>query len=231
MDEKDLRQKIIDHAKTKYCSSPIEFTEEELDTIIKCNCECSNCYESIFSLEDYPVVKDGEVYCEDCYNDLFTTTCPVCEERYNDEHESDYFFITKETRRGTGKPVGLYHVTDYPFFHGDCVTGFDDFFDDRIEQINDLDIDEFEPLWTQNSQYHAKTDIICPDCAEKYRAYENLFSVLPLRTIYTKKYGESYRGRLGSKEFSRRKRLAINIDITLRGMLERANNPKFKKVK
>ena len=59
--KEDIRQKIIDHARTKYASSPHEFTEEEIGTIIDSECKCDRCGKSVFKLYDFPEIRDNEV--------------------------------------------------------------------------------------------------------------------------------------------------------------------------
>ena len=229
----DLRQKIIDHAKSRYLSSPHEFTDEELDVIIANGCECSNCGESIFDLNDFPEIKDDKVICEDCYREEYMTTCPICEEDYENDKESDYFFITKNTTRDARKPIGLYKAVERPFFYGDCVTGFDGFYEGAIVQVNDLDIDEFVNIKLSRlnrDKEEIATDMICPDCAKLFTQYENLMTALPHYIILHPRYDAETRARFDTATLHRLRQSQVNINITLRGMLEKANNPKFKKV-
>lgn len=226
-----LRQKIIDHAKSRYLSSPHEFSDEELDVIIASDCRCDHCGKSIFDLNDFPEVRDGEVICEDCYCEEYRTTCPVCEEGYEKDAETDYFFITRNTTRDARKPVGLYKALERPFFYGDCVTGFDGFYEGAIEQVNDLDIDEYRAVEIGRfEEYNAvKTELICPDCAKLFTQYENLMTALPHYTILHPRYDAETRAKYDIQTLHRLRQRQVNINVTLRGMLERANNPKFKK--
>lgn len=227
----NLRQQIIDHAKSRYLSSPYEFTDEELDVIIASDCKCDHCGKSIFDLDDFPVIKDGEVLCEDCYSDEYRTLCPVCEEEYEKDAETDFFFITRRTTEDTRNPVGLYKVVERPFFYGDCVTGFDGFYEGAVVQVNDLDIDEFYDIKLGHRQkcLEIETDLICPDCAKLYTQYENLMTATPHYLILHPKYDAESRARYDAGTLRLLRQRQTNINITLRGMLERANNPKFKK--
>lgn len=232
--KEDIRQKIIDHARTKYASSPHEFTEEEIGTIIDSECKCDRCGKSVFKLYDFPEIRDNEVFCEDCYTEYFMSTCPVCEEHYEpDEKDGEYFFITKHTTEVTKLPIGMYRVLSHPFYYGDCVTGFDGIFKDAIEQINDLNIEELKNmrLGCVMDEEEVETDMICPECAKKYMTYTNLMTVTPTYCILHPKFDEEYRQKYGPKELRLRRQIQTNINITVRGMLERANNPKYKKVK
>lgn len=232
--EETLRQKIIDHARTEYCSSPHNFTEDEISTIIDSGCKCDYCGKSIFKLDDFPEVRNNEVFCEECYEEHFMAICPVCEEHYEpDEKDGEYFFITKETQKTTHVPIGLYRVKEHPFYYGDCISGFDAFFDGAIEQVNDLDIEELKNIRLGCMKYEeeVETDMICPDCAKKYMAYTNLMKVTPAYCILHPKYDEENRQRYSPEELRLRRQRQTNINITVRGMLDRANNPKYKKVK
>ena len=226
-----LRQKIIDHARTKYASSPHEFTEEEISTIIDADCKCDCCGKSVFKLYDFPEIRDNEVFCEDCYKERFMSICPVCEEHFElDEKDGEYFFITKHTTEDTRLPIGMYRVLKHPFFYGDCVTGFDGIFEDAIEQVNDLDIEELKNMRLGYvCEEEVETDMICPECAKKYMTYTNLMKVVPTYCILHPKFDEEYRQRYDPKELRFRRQIQTNINIILRGMLEKANNPKFKK--
>ena len=51
-----MKDKIIEHGLKRYSSSPQEFNDEEVELIIKHNCICDYCSESIFDMWDFPVV-------------------------------------------------------------------------------------------------------------------------------------------------------------------------------
>lgn len=131
---------------------------------------CDYCY---CEIEDEPFRGDGMTLCEDCWLDLCCSTCPVCEEHYEKDSvktgENEYFFLTRETAELTGHPVGMYRVLEHPFYYGDCVTGFDDFYDGAVEQVSDLDIEEQKRSESRYFDRRIHADIICPDCAAKYK--------------------------------------------------------------
>ena len=147
-----------------------------------CNCAkkkltCARCGDEI--THGCECGTEASPLCEECYQDL-TDVCPVCEEHFTPLDGEDiglsqtregeeYFFITKATAKVTRKPVGLYHVLEWPFFYGDCVTGFDGFIEGAIEQVNTLDIEDYLDRQYPRIQNTVGTDIICPECAEKYK--------------------------------------------------------------
>ena len=138
---------------------------------------CVRCGDEITPGFEYGT--DERPLCEECYCDL-TDICHVCEEHYTPldgediglnrtKEDEEYFFITKATAKVTRKPVGLYHVLKRPFFYGDCVTGFDDFIEGAIEQVSTLDIEDYLDRQYPCIQHTVGTDILCPECAEKYK--------------------------------------------------------------
>ena len=138
---------------------------------------CTRCGDEITPGFEYGTEK--RPLCEECYQDL-TDICPVCEEHFTPldgedigliqtKEGEEYFFITKATAKVTRKPVGLYHVLERPFFYGDCVTGFDDFYPDAIEQVSTLDIEDYLDRQYPRIRHTVGTDILCPECAEKFR--------------------------------------------------------------
>ena len=160
-----MKEKIKKRCEDGYSSSPHVFNDKELDLIIKHKCQCDYCGDSIFELDDFPEVdvEKDMVSCEDCYDEHFKTTCPSCENSYTDDELTDYFFITKDTAETVNRPVGLYKILKRPYFYGDCVTGFDDFFPDAIEKVLDIDLNKKGVL----------LDCICQDCLSRYLKTED----------------------------------------------------------
>jgi len=120
-----MKDKIIEHAKTNYSSSPHEFTDEEIETIIKVDCKCESCDKSIFELHDFPKVINGEVLCEDCYEDEYIDRCLLCEESYErlDDEDSDFpkspFYLSIPSAEEQDMKPGIYVAISYPVFRSD----------------------------------------------------------------------------------------------------------------
>lgn len=147
------------------------------DRAINFECEC--CGNNIFKYGEYPEHPDDKEYdllCEDCYTDKYRETCPVCEEYYMKDEFTEYFFISKSTTREVHMPIGLYKILKYPFYYGDCVTGFDAFFDNSLEKVSDLDIVKVGKLRGYDKS-HVLLDCVCPDCLEKYTKKDNFASI------------------------------------------------------
>ena len=165
------KERFLKKLKDGYLSSPIEFTSEELEVVEKNGYVCDGCLESVFEMDDYPFIREGRCLCEDCWEEEYTERCPVCEELYEkDEQEGkdEYFFITPGFAKETSKEVGMYKVLEKPFFYGDIVCGFDGFYSDAIEKVNDLDIEAYLQKEYNNPDLHVPVDIMCPECAKKY---------------------------------------------------------------
>ena len=137
---------------------------------------CSRCGAEIE--EGFEYGTEEEPLCDECYYDD-TDICPICEEhfepvggegRFHDavKEGEEYFFITKESSELTHKPIGMYRVKEHPFFWGDCVSGFDAFISDAIEQVNDIDIEAHLDKQYPRNEHHVPLAMICPECAKKY---------------------------------------------------------------
>jgi recombinational DNA repair protein RecR len=157
--------KILLHYKTKYSSSPVEISSSEIKIIIKNKCECWRCSKSIFEMDDFPNIKNNTVYCEDCYSEEFETVCPICEEIFEKaEKASDYYFVvSKEASKICFVKPGIYKAKFFPIFYGNCVTGFDAFFEDNIELIRELDINSMKDKLIPHTKHNIRADEICID--------------------------------------------------------------------
>ena len=70
-----------------------EWTDVELDFIIKKECTCDDCGESVDEFNDFPelLIDEDELLCEECYGQKYRVICPNCEDSYDiKEGESDY---------------------------------------------------------------------------------------------------------------------------------------------
>lgn len=136
-----MKDKIIEHAKKLYNSSPCVFDDDQISIIIENECKCTNCYTSIFELDDFPeVLKDErEVLCEECFDDLYRDICPICENYYDTKDvkgedksypKSPFYWFNSLTKEDWIKygysqskkyhPSGIYHAVKYPVFVSGC---------------------------------------------------------------------------------------------------------------
>ncbi len=89
--------------------------------------------------------KDKRRYiCDDCYRDNYTEDCPLCEDYYEKSEIADAFCLAPETAKDMGMKPGIYKIKEYPFYYGNCVTGFDDFFEGAIELIKEIEFSNFQ---------------------------------------------------------------------------------------
>lgn len=221
----DLREKIISHARTEYNSSPYEFDEEQIQLIIEHDCECDHCGKSIFELDDFPEVsvERKEVLCEECYDEEYRTVCPLCEDSYENDEMTNYFFITKATSKEVGKPIGMYEILKYPFYYGDCLTGFDAFFDDAIRKVSDMDIDEAYSILHPRSNKDILLDCICSCCAEKYLRKDNFIKADSVYCILLEKERHKLFADYTDEKIHRSRQDMIMRRIAFRGILQKYN--------
>ncbi len=221
-----MKERIIEHSKNAYSSSPHEFSYNQIKLMIKHDCSCDNCGESIFEMWDFPVVdtdKD-ELLCEECYNEEYLTVCPVCEESCEKEDMTEYFFITKDTSKTVRKPVGLYKILRYPFYYGDCVFGFDNFFDNAIEKVSDLNIKEAYSIRNHDNKKYILLDCICPDCADKYTRTDFFIKAEPRYGVLIKSERHGFFADYSDEKIHRIRQEIVHRRITFRGMLQEYNS-------
>lgn len=117
-----MKNKILEHFKKEYSSSPIEVNEKEIQLLIELDCECANCGESIFKLDDFPNidVEKKEVLCEECYDQRYRASCVICEESYELSDLPDEFPKSPFYYIGNQKKSGIYHALQYPVFSAAC---------------------------------------------------------------------------------------------------------------
>ena len=97
------RASLVRHAAKKYHSSPHQFTEAELTAITDGDYSCCMCGESVFEMDDFPAVIDGDVYCSDCETDEFRQTCPLCEDLFDKPKCIDpYYYAAAQNRMSKG---------------------------------------------------------------------------------------------------------------------------------
>lgn len=221
-----LKNKIINHAKTEYNSSPYEFNEEQLKLIIKHDCECDNCGESIFEMDDFPdvSVEREEVLCEDCYGEEYRTICPICEESFEIDEMTDCFFISKTNSKKVRKSSGIYKILKRPFYYGNCLTGFDAFFDGAIEKISEIDIEEvYFILHPELNKEDLTLDCMCPHCSEKYLRKDNFIKADSLYCILQEKQRNRLFADYSDKRIHILRQNMIHRRITFRGLLQEYN--------
>lgn len=221
----DLKEKIISHVQTEYSSSPHEFDEEQIQLIIEHDCECDHCGKSVFELDDFPdvFVERKEVLCKECCEEKYRTICPLCEDSYENDEMTNYFFITKATSKTVRKPYGLYEVLKKPFYYGDCVTGFDAFFDDAIRKVSDMDIDEVYSILNLRSDNDILLDCICPRCAEKYLRKDNFIKSDGVPCILIERERHKLFANYSDEQIHRARQNVIHRRITFRGILHAYN--------
>lgn len=220
-----MKEKIINHAKSKYSSSPHEFSSTQIDIIIENDCKCSRCGESVFDIWDFPEVleEEREVLCEDCYDEEYRTYCPLCEESCEKEDMTEYFFITKDTSKTVHKPIGMYKILKYPFYYGDCVFGFDAFFDNAIEKMSDLDIKEAYSMRNPRNEKDILLDCICSECAEKYTRKDFFIKAEPRYSLLIKSERHKFFADYSDERIHKTRQDMIHRRISFRGMLQSAN--------
>jgi len=213
-----MNEKIIEHYTNHFASSPIEISEDEIQYLIKHDCECTGCGKSIFELYDFPEIdiEESEILCESCYDEDYREYCPICENSYDiKDGKSDYFVVNKEGTKEANIPIGIYHILKRPYFYGDCVYGFDGVFNDSIKQVSKINIEDFQEL--------ESCTCICSECIDLYLKKENYLmfgSGIPI--VLSKKHRNSeWLSKTTDESLHKDRQNVIHKRIYLRGLIQK----------
>jgi hypothetical protein len=223
-----MKNKIINHYKSNFNSSPVDVSEEQIAFLIENNCECTSCGKSLFKMGDFPdiSIKDSEILCEECYDEEYRETCPICEESYDIKYfTSDYIVISENVATEVRKKPGIYKILERPFFFGNCVTGFDAFFDNAIQLVVPIRINEFKNIDCDRNDSEIGANTICPDCIEKFIRKSGYLKTDGIPCILIKKYETDplFKDYTHEQLQQTRQRI-IHQRITCRGIIEQANH-------
>ena len=227
-----MKNKILEHYKSNFDSSPVELEDKEINFIIAHDCQCDYCGKSIFEMDDFPnlLIEDGDLMCEECYDEEYYATCPICEESYDTRNfTSDHIVIAEDLAKETGKEPGIYKILERPFFFGDIVFGFDSFFDGAIELVAPLKINHLKIIECGESCCEVTSDNICPDCEDKYIRKSNYLKAngKGIPCILIKRYENDSLFKNDTPEQLRKQRQwLIHKRITERGSQQEVSRPR-----
>ena len=222
-----MKNKIREHYKAKYCSSPVEISEDEIDFIIKQECQCSHCSEDIFDLDDFPklLIEDDEIMCEQCYSEKYRDTCSICEESYDTkDFTTDYIVISEEDSHETRKKPGIYKILSRPYFYGNILTGFEGIFDNSIELVVDIKINAFKKIDCGDGCREVYSGDICPECISNYVRKDTFIKSDSIPVLLIKNdENDSLFKEYTPEQLHKRRQWAIHKRITLRGLIQKGN--------
>lgn len=167
-------------------------SDREIGILIAHNCDCDNCGDSIFGMDDFPNVKKGEVLCENCYRDKYMLDCPICENYFYKalKPKDEVIIISKEAVEQYGMEVkpGFYRVIEWPYHYGNIVTGFEGLYNNSIKLIKELDINSMlYKLQPHNGTEKVSAGECCHDCMKKYTGQSKI-----INNYVDKKYGRQW---------------------------------------
>lgn len=214
----NLRNLIREKYK-KYATSKHNVDDSDIDLIIKHNCKCDDCGESIFNMWDYPEILHKnethyeELLCEECYNESYRDLCVICEESYDTyDGESEYKVIPKEEAESDEIP-GIYK-------HGGWCND--------LELVIPIDINQYKRIECGDNCCEVESGYICPDCVDKFIRNNNFIKTGDRLCILMKKYeNDEIFKKYSKEELHRKRQKIIHKRITCRGLIQEAN----KKVK
>jgi hypothetical protein len=189
-----------------------EWTDDEIEFIIKKNCACDECGESVDEFNDFPelLIKEDELLCEECYGQKYRVICPICENSYDIKNgESDYSVKTEEDAREENEVAGIYH------------------FGNLLIPIN---INYLKKIDCGENCSEVYSDYICPDCVSDLVRKDNFMKSHGQGTpcILIKKYEKySIFKDWTHERFKIEKQRIIHKRITIRGIIETANKRQY----
>lgn len=176
-----MRNKLIEHYKHNYASSPFELTDSELDYIIENDCECSSCGNDIFEEYDAPNIIDNKLLCESCYHEQYYDTCPICKDYFwkPQTPQEDILIISEHVVKEYGLRLapGFYQVLEYPYYYGNILTGFDDLFYHAIKLLRRCNINAIMfALYPVHGNEQVGAGSCCDSCYNKYTGRTRLLN-------------------------------------------------------
>ena len=202
----DMRGKIKQHYKTEFSSSnngALTITETEIDFIIKHDCECSICGESIFELYDFPelLIDDDELLCELCYDSEYTQFCPICEETYNIyDGESDYSVVVENDNDHGEQMPGIYYNNNL---------------------ITPIRMNDYKKIECGDRCEDVYSDKICIECAMKYTKKNRFLLIGNTPSLLIKKQEGEFFKDWTLEKIKRHRKGLIHKRITCRGLIEK----------
>jgi hypothetical protein len=182
-----------------------EWTDEELDFIIKNECRCNSCDKHLSDLDDFPEIdiENDELLCEHCYAEHYRVTCPICENSYDiKEGTSDYSVLNESDARDERKTPGIYH---------------------NDELIVPIEINKLKRIQVGDRFCEVWSDPICAECVDKLVRKDNYIKSDGVSILLLKHWESNFHDWSKEKLKSARIKL-IHERITSRGIIEIANH-------
>lgn len=185
-----------------------EWTDVELDFIIKKECTCDDCGESVDEFNDFPelLIDEDELLCEECYGQKYRVICPNCEDSYDiKEGESDYSVKNEYDANEENEVAGIY-------YNGNLLIP--------------ININYLKKIRCGENCCEVYSYDICPDCVSNLVRKDNFMKSHGHGTpcILIKKYeNDSIFKDWTQEQFKRARHKIVNERITVRGIIETAN--------
>jgi len=127
--------------------------------------KCTNCGSTLEPDEEEAPRKDedGNIVCDQCYDDRYQHLCPICEELFWEVYEKEispkYFIITRQAEANHVAKAGFYEIVSLPFYKDGIIEA--SLIDSAINRLGDL------PKNLDEDNLHYSLYFICENCAEK----------------------------------------------------------------
>ena len=112
------------------------------------------------------VDKDGDIICDQCFENQYSYLCPLCGEIFDEDFSvkisPKHILVTKYAAEELGFDPGIYEIISYPFFADGIIELH--FFKSSIKKIAELSGDFNEDDLIDDIHY------VCEECAKKQEA-------------------------------------------------------------
>lgn len=200
-----MNNKIINHYKLNFSSSPIEVDIDDINLITKNECKCYSCDRTIFEMYDFPelLFEENQIMCEECYDQEYRKMCPICEDSYDiKEGKSEYSVLIKGDEDYL-QPFGIYK---------------------NGKHILHIDINTLKKVDCGEKCCKVWSDDICSGCVSEIVRKENYMKSHGDGTpcILMKKYDNTFQQYTETQIKTMRRNLVLRR-INVRGIIESAN--------
>jgi len=118
---------------------------------------CAWCEEHLDDEEKESPQKDndGDIICDNCYDEHYRYACPLCSEFVEKEGNQEHIALTNALAEDQEMEPGIYKVLQFPWFSSDCFSMH--IYELNVKKVKDL---------PKELQEETEGNYICEDCVK-----------------------------------------------------------------
>lgn len=170
------KEELIQHALTGYHSSPVEFTERELDIFEETDFCCYHCGSELIEGDDFPSVIEDSAVCEDCEDEHYREVCSICEDSFEKALKAeDYYFCLITDDATKEYPAGIYRTLEWPYYFAPLIGRGGMFYPGAVKLLRKIDLKSIKRAEVGKQCEDVSSGEICPDCRDIYLQKKRYF--------------------------------------------------------